>query len=156
MTVFTSNLKEGLALSTELDFYAMMIQPMRDELTQIGFTELRTPEAVDEALGDKTGTALLVVNSICGCAGGIARPGVALALENAVKPGKLVTVFAGQDKEATARAREYLVGQPPSSPSIWLFKDGVLVDMLHRSDIEGTSAEHVAARLKSMFDKYCA
>ncbi|MCL6445521.1 MAG: BrxA/BrxB family bacilliredoxin [Alicyclobacillus sp.] len=145
-----------MAMSLELDFYQMMIQPMRDELTQIGFTELKTPEAVDEVMQDKSGTLLVVVNSVCGCAGGIARPGIAAALEHDRRPNRLVTVFAGQDKEATARAREYFEGNPPSSPSVWLFKDGKLVDMLHRSDIEGTSAEHVATRLKAMFDKYCA
>ncbi|CAM3734335.1 BrxA/BrxB family bacilliredoxin [Alicyclobacillus pomorum] len=143
-------------MSLELDFYQMMVQPMRDELTGIGFRELRTPEEVDEVLQDKTGTTLVVVNSVCGCAGGIARPGVAMALQGDKKPDKLVTVFAGQDKEATARAREYFENNPPSSPSMWLFKDGKLVDMLHRSDIEGTSAEHVADRLKKMFETYCA
>jgi putative YphP/YqiW family bacilliredoxin len=143
-------------MSLELDFYAMMIQPMRDELTQIGFRELKTAEEVDEVLADKSGTTLVVVNSICGCAGGIARPGVAAALESGPKPDRLVTVFAGQDKEATARAREFFVNIPPSSPSMFLFKDGKLVDMLHRSDIEGHSAPHVAERLQSMFAEYCS
>ncbi|MCL6592952.1 MAG: BrxA/BrxB family bacilliredoxin [Alicyclobacillus sp.] len=133
-----------------------MENPMPDELTEIGFRELRTPAEVDEVMQDKSGTMLVFVNSICGCAGGIARPGVALALQHAHKPDRLVTVFAGQDKEATARAREYFANNPPSSPSIWLFKDGQLVDQLHRSDIEGTSAEHVASRLVAMFDRYCA
>ncbi|MBX5436503.1 MAG: BrxA/BrxB family bacilliredoxin [Alicyclobacillaceae bacterium] len=142
-------------MSLELDFYQMMTQPMRDELTQIGFIELRTPEEVDEVMAQKTGTTLVVVNSVCGCAGGIARPGVALALRNDRVPDRLVTVFAGQDREATARAREYFGDNPPSSPSIWLFKDGKLVDQLHRSDIEGTSPESVAERLKAMFDRYC-
>ncbi|MCL6452553.1 MAG: BrxA/BrxB family bacilliredoxin [Alicyclobacillus sp.] len=142
-------------MSLELDFYQMMIQPMRDELTQIGFQELKTPEAVDEVMADKKGTLLVVVNSICGCAGGIARPGIAEALQGPHRPDRLVTVFAGQDKEATSRAREYFEGNPPSSPSVWLFKDGKLVDQLHRSDIEGTSAEHVAARLSDMFATYC-
>ncbi|MBX6351773.1 MAG: BrxA/BrxB family bacilliredoxin [Thermoflavifilum sp.] len=143
-------------MAQELDFYQMMIQPMRDELTQIGFQELRTPEEVDQVMAQKEGTMLVVVNSICGCAGGIARPGVALALQNDRVPDRLVTVFAGQDKEATARAREYFEGMPPSSPSMFLFKDGKLVGVLHRSDIEGTSPEHVAARLKALFDQYCA
>ncbi|GGJ05916.1 UPF0403 protein YqiW [Alicyclobacillus cellulosilyticus] len=140
----------------ELDFYAMMIQPMREELTQIGFQELRTPEEVDAVLQQKTGTTLIVVNSVCGCAGGIARPGVAMALQGDKRPDRLVTVFAGQDKEATARAREYFEGLPPSSPSMFLFKDGKLVAALHRSDIEGTSPEHVAARLREWFEQYCA
>jgi putative YphP/YqiW family bacilliredoxin len=143
-------------MAQELDFYQMMIQPMRDELTQIGFQELRTPEEVDRVMQEKTGTTLVVVNSICGCAGGIARPGVALALQHDKVPDRLVTVFAGQDKEATARAREYFEGMPPSSPSMFLFKDGKLVGALHRSDIEGTSPEHVAERLRALFDQYCA
>ncbi|RIV28613.1 BrxA/BrxB family bacilliredoxin [Alicyclobacillaceae bacterium I2511] len=142
-------------MSLELDFYQMMVQPMRDELTQIGFHELRTSDAVDVALQAKVGTALVVVNSVCGCAGGIARPAVAAALKHVNKPERLLTVFAGQDKVATARAREYFVSMPPSSPSIFLFKDGALVDQLHRSDIEGAYVEDVATRLKSMFDQYC-
>lgn len=142
-------------MSLELDFYAMMIQPMRDELTQIGFRELKTPEEVDSVMDNKSGTTLVVVNSVCGCAGGIARPGIAMALENERLPDNLVTVFAGQEKEATARAREYFENNPPSSPSVWLFKDGQLVNQLHRSDIEGTSAQHVAGRLKEMFNTYC-
>lgn len=142
-------------MSLELDFYAMMIQPMRDELTQIGFRELKTPEEVDTVMDHKEGTTLVVVNSVCGCAGGIARPGVAMSLENDKRPDNLVTVFAGQDKDATSRAREYFENNPPSSPSVWLFKDGQLVNQLHRSDIEGTSADHVSNRLKDMFNQYC-
>lgn len=142
-------------MSLELDFYQMMIQPMRDELTQIGFTELKTAEDVDQVFKNQTGTTLVVVNSVCGCAGGIARPGVAMALSNARRPDHLVTVFAGQDKEATVRAREFFEGLPPSSPSMFLFKDGRLVGALHRSDIEGESAEHVSTRLREMFDEHC-
>lgn len=142
-------------MSLELDFYAMMVQPMRDELTQIGFEELKTPDQVDAALQAKSGTTLVFVNSVCGCAGGIARPAAALALDGDKKPDRLVSVFAGQDKDATTRAREYFEGYPPSSPSVWLMKDGKLVSMLHRSDIEGTSAEHVANRMKEMFKQYC-
>jgi len=142
-------------MSLELDFYAMMVQPMRDELTQLGFTELRTPEAVDEALQNKDGTTLVVVNSVCGCAGGIARPAVALALNNDKRPDRLTTVFAGQDKDATIRARQYFEGMPPSSPSMFLFKDGRLSGVLHRSDIEGSDATHVAAKLVALFDQYC-
>jgi len=142
-------------VSLELDFYQMMIQPMRDELTSIGFQELRTPEDVDAVMAEKTGTTFVVVNSVCGCAGGIARPAVAMALRNDRRPDRLVTVFAGQDKEATARAREYFVGQPPSSPSFFLFKDGELVGVLHRSDIEGSTPERVAEKLVALFDQYC-
>jgi putative YphP/YqiW family bacilliredoxin len=142
-------------MSMELDFYAMMVQPMREELTQIGFQELHSADEVDAVLKDQKGTALVVVNSVCGCAGGIARPGAGMALHGEKKPDQLVTVFAGQDKDATLRAREYFEGNPPSSPSMWLFKDGKLVDKLHRGDIEGTSAEHVSGRLQEMFAKYC-
>lgn len=142
-------------MSMELDFYAMMVQPMRDELTQNGFQELRTAEAVDEVIAEKTGTTLFFVNSVCGCAGGIARPATSMALENDKRPDRLVTVFAGQDKEATARAREFFVGMPPSSPSMFLFKDGEVVGVLHRSDIEGSDAEHVSARLVELFNQYC-
>lgn len=143
-------------MGLELDFYQMMIQPMREELTQHGFTELRTPEAVDKVMAETTGTTLVFVNSVCGCAGGIARPAVGMALENETIPDRLVTVFAGQDKDATLRAREYFTGMPPSSPSMFLFKDGKLVDVLHRSDIEGSDADTVSVRIKSMFDGYCA
>ncbi|MFD1676879.1 BrxA/BrxB family bacilliredoxin [Alicyclobacillus fodiniaquatilis] len=142
-------------MSLELDFYQMMVQPMRDELTQIGFRELLTAEEVDEVMADKAGTTLFVVNSVCGCAGGIARPGVAMALENDKLPDRLVTVFAGQDKEATARAREFFTDMPPSSPSMFLFKDGSLAGVLHRSDIEGSSADAVAAKLVALFNQYC-
>ncbi|WAH38456.1 BrxA/BrxB family bacilliredoxin [Alicyclobacillus dauci] len=142
-------------MSLELDFYQMMIQPMRDELTQVGFRELRSAEEVDEIMADKAGTTLFVVNSVCGCAGGIARPGVAMALENDKLPDRLVTVFAGQDKEATERARSFFTSMPPSSPSMFLFKDGSLVGVLHRSDIEGSSAQAVAGKLKALFDEYC-
>lgn len=143
-------------MSMELDFYAMMIQPMRDELTQIGFRELRTAAEVDSVLGEEQGTTLVFVNSVCGCAGGIARPAAGLALQGKYRPDRLVTVFAGQDKEATQRAREFLVDLPPSSPSIFLFKDGKLVGAVHRSDIEGVDAETVAARLQDLFAQYCA
>lgn len=143
-------------MSLELDFYQMMIQPMRDELTQVGFQELRSANEVDEVMADQKGTVLFVVNSVCGCAGGIARPGVAMALEHDKLPDKLVTVFAGQDKDATERARSFFTDMPPSSPSVFLFKDGELVGVLHRSDIEGSSPNVVAAKLKALFDEYCA
>lgn len=143
-------------MSLEEDYYLMMIKSMRTELTDAGFRELLTPEDVDGAMQGKSGTTLVFVNSVCGCAGGLARPGVTMALEHDKKPDQLVTVFAGQDQEATARARDYFNNNPPSSPSIWLFKDGELVDQLHRGDIEGTGAHMVAAKLKKMFDTYCA
>jgi putative YphP/YqiW family bacilliredoxin len=135
----------------------MMVQPMRDELTRIGFKELRTPEEVVEALeGEgKNGTALIVVNSVCGCAAGLARPAVAKALTHEKKPDHLYTVFAGQDKEATAKAREYFEGEPPSSPSFDLMKDGKLVHMIHRHQIEDRGLDEIAADLTAAFDKYC-
>ncbi|MEK3725947.1 BrxA/BrxB family bacilliredoxin [Paenibacillus sp. FSL H8-0034] len=132
-----------------------MVQPMRDDLTRVGITELRTPEEVVENLADVKGTALLVINSVCGCAAGQCRPGVAKALQNEVKPDHLFTVFAGQDKEATAKAREYLAPYPPSSPSIALFKDGQLVHFIQRHQIEDRSADLIANDLTSAFENYC-
>jgi len=132
-----------------------MIQPMRDELTSIGFKELRTPEEVEEHLPNAKGTALGFVNSVCGCAGGIARPAARLALQHEVKPDHLFTVFAGQDKEATAKAREYFAPYPPSSPSIALMKDGELVHFIERHQIEYHSAEEIAANLVAAFEQHC-
>jgi putative YphP/YqiW family bacilliredoxin len=132
-----------------------MVAPMRQELTRIGFKELRTPDEVDGALKDAPGTTLVVVNSICGCAARNARPAVTLALRNDAKPEKLTTVFAGQDVDATQRAREYFTGYPPSSPSIGLLKDGKLVYMLERWQIEGRPAQDIAEDLVEAFDKYC-
>ncbi len=139
------------------EYMKQVIQPMRDELTREGITELTTPEAVESALEGEAakGTALVVVNSVCGCAAGLARPAVAAALKHEKKPEYQYTVFAGQDKEATAKAREYITGYPPSSPSIALFKDGALVGMIERHQIENRSAEEIQADLVSMFDKYC-
>ena len=133
----------------------MMVAPMRQELTRVGFEETRTPQQVDAALGEKKGTVLLVVNSVCGCAAGNARPAVAMALEHDVKPDRMVTVFAGNDREATARAREYLVGYRPSSPSIALFRDGEVVKMLERWQIEGRGPEDIANELTEAFDQFC-
>ncbi|MCR8636372.1 BrxA/BrxB family bacilliredoxin [Paenibacillus radicis (ex Xue et al. 2023)] len=132
-----------------------MVQPMRDDLTRIGVTELRTPEEVVENLEGSKGTTLVIVNSVCGCAAGQCRPGVAKALQNEVKPDQLFTVFAGQDKEATAKAREYLAPYPPSSPSIALFKDGQLVHFIQRHQIEDRSADMIAADLVGAFENYC-
>jgi len=133
-----------------------MVQPMREELTRVGFRELRTTEEVDAALAGTKGTALVVVNSICGCAAGRARPAVALALEHAVRPEQLLTVFAGQDAAATTRARAYFTGFGPSSPSIALLRDGKLVFMLERSNIEGRDAYSIAEDLTAAFDRFCA
>ncbi|GGG62983.1 MULTISPECIES: BrxA/BrxB family bacilliredoxin [Paenibacillus] len=132
-----------------------MVQPMRDDLTRIGIQELRTPEEVEEAIPNATGTTLIVVNSVCGCAAGQCRPGVAEALQHAVTPDQLYTVFAGQDKEATAKAREYFAPYPPSSPSIALMKDGELVHFIERHQIENRSADDIAADLTDAFDRFC-
>jgi putative YphP/YqiW family bacilliredoxin len=134
-----------------------MIRPMREELTQIGFQETRTPEEVDAVLGRKQGTVLVVVNSVCGCAAGMARPAVAMALENDIKPERMITVFAGNDREATQRVRDkYLVGYRPSSPSIALFRDGELVKMIERWQIEGREPHDIAVELVQAFNQYCA
>src|SRR6476620_79169 len=124
-----------------------VIRPMREELTRLGIQELRTPEAVDEALKNSEGTVMVVVNSICGCAAGKARPGIAMALQNEVKPDKVATVFAGADIEATERARSYFTGYGPSSPSIGLLKDGKLVYILERYQTEGRGPEQIANEL---------
>jgi putative YphP/YqiW family bacilliredoxin len=134
----------------------MMVQPMRDELVRIGFDELMTPEEVDRALTRDEGTTLVVVNSVCGCAAGKARPGVTLALQHSVKPEWLVTVFAGMEIDATDRVRTYFEGYPPSSPQIALFKEGRLVHMLERKDIEGRGAQEIATDLRAAFDQHCA
>ncbi|UHA74926.1 BrxA/BrxB family bacilliredoxin [Paenibacillus sp. 481] len=132
-----------------------MVQPMRTELTNMGVVELRTAEEVEEKLPTAKGTALVVVNSVCGCAAGQCRPGIRQALEHDVTPDHLFTVFAGQDKEATAKAREYFAPYPPSSPSIALMKDGELVHFIERLSIENRSAEDIAAELQAAFDRFC-
>ncbi len=132
-----------------------LVAPMRRELTELGVEELRTAEEVDNKLKDARGTALVVVNSVCGCAARMARPAVRHALQNGAKPDIAVTVFAGQDPEATQRARGYFVGYPPSSPQIGLLKDGKLVFMLERHQIEGRSAEEIGSDITSAFNKYC-
>ena len=129
--------------------------PMAKDLTSFGFTSLTTADEVNEALGSTEGTALLVVNSVCGCAAANARPGAKMATQNEKKPDNLYTVFAGVDREAVATAREHLLPYPPSSPSIGLFKDGKLVHFLERHHIEGRSAEIIAENLKMAFDRYC-
>jgi putative YphP/YqiW family bacilliredoxin len=130
--------------------------PMREELTQLGFQETRTPQEVDAVMQEKKGTVLVVVNSVCGCAAGVARPAIALSLESDVKPDKMITVFAGNDREATNRAREYFVGYRPSSPSIALFRDGELVKMVERHQIEGRAAHDIASELAAAYNQYCA
>src|SRR5580693_9043174 len=134
----------------------IMLIPMREELTRLGIQELRTPEEVDRAIVNQPGTTMVVVNSICGCAAGRMRPAVRMALQNSARPEKMFTVFAGQDTEATARARGYFTGYAPSSPSIALLRDGKLIHMIERSDIEHREAVDIAAELKKVFDKFCA
>jgi putative YphP/YqiW family bacilliredoxin len=134
----------------------IMVIPMREELTRMGVQELRTAEEVDRAIVNQPGTTMVIVNSICGCAAGRMRPAVRVALQNSARPEKMFTVFAGQDTEATERARSYFTGYPPSSPSIALFRDGKLVYMMQRSDIEHREVADIAAELKKTFDKFSA
>jgi putative YphP/YqiW family bacilliredoxin len=133
----------------------MLVAPMRQDLVKIGFTELRTPDEVDALLGQEKRTMLLAVNSVCGCAAGMMRPGVYMSLQGDVKPEVLATVFAGQDTDATVRAREYITGYPPSSPSVALFKDGELVYMMERHQIEGRAPEEIAEDLRSAYAEHC-
>ncbi|MFS0562005.1 BrxA/BrxB family bacilliredoxin [Terribacillus sp. 179-K 1B1 HS] len=131
-----------------------IVTTARKDLTDAGYTELTTPEEVDSTL-KKSGTTLVMINSVCGCAGGIARPAAAHSLHYDKRPDQLVTVFAGQDKEATERAREYFTGFPPSSPSFAFLKDGEIVTMIERHDIEGHEPMEVVNRLQSLFDEHC-
>ena len=133
----------------------MMVIPMREELTRVGIKEARTAAEVDTALA-APGTTLLVVNSICGCAAGKMRPGVRLALQNATRPDQAITVFAGQDREATERARSYFAGNPPTSPAVAILRDGKLVYLMQRSAIEINTAQAIAGELARAFDEFCA
>lgn len=133
-----------------------MIRPMREDLTRLGVEETKTPEQVDEVLKNSKGTVMMVVNSVCGCAAGKARPGIALALQHDVKPDRVATVFAGADIEATERARSYFTGYRPSSPSIALLKDGKLVYILERHQIEGKDPYQIAQELTTAFDQHCS
>jgi putative YphP/YqiW family bacilliredoxin len=133
-----------------------LVAPMRQDLTVAGFTELKSAQEVEQVLDKTEGTTLVVVNSVCGCAAGAARPGVKTAVQRSeIKPTNLVTVFAGVDKEAVAKAREYMMPYPPSSPSIALFKDGELVHFVERHHIEGRSAEMIAKHLETVFEEFC-
>ena len=133
-----------------------LVAPMRSDLTEVGFKELKTPEAVDGELKDQKGTTLLVINSVCGCAAGAARPGVKWAVQNSSKkPDHLTTVFAGADIEAVAKARQYTLPYPPSSPAIALFKDGELVHFVERHHIEGRNAQMIGEHLVQVFDEFC-
>lgn len=139
-----------------MPYSEILIKPMREDLSKLGIEETRTPEQLDAAVKNTPGTLMVVVNSVCGCAAGKARPGVMLALQNDIKPTHSVTVFAGADIEATERARSYFKGYPPSSPSIGLLKNGEIVWMLQRHEIEGRDAYQIADILKAAFNKYCA
>jgi putative YphP/YqiW family bacilliredoxin len=138
-----------------MPYSEILIKPMREDLTRIGVEETRSPEQVEEAINNTKGTLLVVVNSVCGCAAGKARPGIAMALQNEAKPDRTITVFAGADIEATAKAREHFAPYPPSSPQIGLFKDGRLVFMLERHQIENRFAEQIAQELTQAFDHFC-
>lgn len=139
-----------------MPYSELMIRPMREELTRIGVEELRTPEDVQKTIEDSKGTVMVVVNSICGCAAGKARPGIARALQHSVRPDKVGTVFAGADIEATEKVRSYFTGYEPSSPSIAILKDGQIVYMMERRQIEGRDSSQVANELIQAFDQHCA
>jgi putative YphP/YqiW family bacilliredoxin len=139
-----------------MPYNAALVAPMREEMTRMGARELTTAADVDSALGDQRGTMLLFVNSVCGCAAGNARPALRLALQHGVKPQQVVTVFAGQDTDATARARQYFADYQPSSPSMALMRDGEVVQFVHRHQIEGRSPQAIAADLTAAFDRYFA
>jgi bacilliredoxin len=143
------------AKGKNMQYPEIMIRPMREDLTRIGVEELRTADAVDDAVKNTSGTLMIVVNSVCGCAAGKARPGIALALQHHNKPDRIATVFAGADIEATERARDYFKGHRPSSPSIGILKDGELVYMMERYQIEGQGPEAIATELKRAFDEVC-
>jgi putative YphP/YqiW family bacilliredoxin len=138
-----------------MPYSEILIKPMREDLTRIGVEETRSPEQVEAAINDAKGTLLVVVNSVCGCAAGKARPGIAMALQNEARPDRSITVFAGADIEATTKAREHFAPYPPSSPQIGLFKDGQLVFMLERRQIENKYAEEIAQELTQAFDRFC-
>ena len=139
-----------------MPYSELLVRPMREELTSAGVQELRTPDEVDAFMNEKNGTAMLIVNSVCGCAAGMARPGVRLALQHDRRPDRIATVFAGQDLEATARARSYFPDIPPSSPSIAFLKDGELVGFIPRHRIESRSADALASDMTALFNEHCA
>src|SRR5437868_12582055 len=148
MKLYRSDWRNGM-------YPELMVMPMREELTRLGIKETRTAEDVDKAV-KQPGTTMVVVNSICGCAAGKMRPAVRAALQNLAKPDQTITVFAGQDREATEKARSYFTGYPPSSPSIGILRDGELVYMMQRSDIETREANQIATDLRAAFEKFCA
>jgi putative YphP/YqiW family bacilliredoxin len=138
-----------------MPYSELLIKPMREDLTRLGVEETRTPEQVEDAIRNTKGTLMVVVNSVCGCAAGKARPGVALALQNQTRPDRSITVFAGADIEATVKAREHFAPYPPSSPQIALFRGGQLVYMLERHEIENRGADEIARELTAAFERFC-
>jgi len=142
-------------LNVQSKYSEHAVKPMREELTQLGVTELKTAEDVDQVLANKNDSILIFINSVCGCAAGSARPGLALALENEILPDQIATVFAGVDTDSVSQARSYIAGYPPSSPSIALFKNGELVHMTPRYEIEGKHPQEIAEGLKQQFNKHC-
>ncbi|MFT5582158.1 MAG: putative YphP/YqiW family bacilliredoxin [Psychromonas sp.] len=149
MSSFVKNLNQDIMYPPEL------VQPMKDDLTNVGFEQLTSASAVDEKIKNAEGSLLMVVNSVCGCAAGNLRPGVKMSLENETKPANMATVFAGVDAEAVAQARKYFLPYPPSSPSVALFKDGKLVHFLERHHIEGGTAQMIAENLQEAYKQYC-
>lgn len=139
-----------------MPYSELLIRPMREDLTRFGIKESRTAEAVDEAVKGTSGTLMIIVNSVCGCAAGKARPGVVQALQHSVKPDNVITVFAGADIEATEKARSYFTGYPPSSPCIGILRNGELVYLMQRRDIEVRDADTIARELTAAFDKVCS
>jgi putative YphP/YqiW family bacilliredoxin len=139
----------------DMPYPEFMVAPMREDLVKVGFSELKSPEHVDALLGGERRTVLMAINSVCGCAAGMMRPAVYLSLQGEKKPEILTTVFAGQDMEATEKAREYITGYPPSSPAVALFKDGELAYFMERHQIEGRHPEDIAADLKAAYEEHC-
>lgn len=148
-------LKFAFLNSNSTMYPEMLAAPMREELTSVGFKQLLNADDVTSALNKKQGTQLLVINSVCGCAAGSARPGIRKSLENGKKPSELITVFAGMEADAVTKAREFLLPYPPSSPAIALFKDGELVHMIERHNIEGRSAQMIADNLQAAYNEFC-
>jgi putative YphP/YqiW family bacilliredoxin len=133
----------------------VFVKPMRHELTHLGIEELRTAEAVDQVINETAGVLMIVINSVCGCAAGNARPAVALAMKHTILPARTATVFAGQDREATGQVRSYIKEFPPSSPSVAFFRNGTLIEMIERWQIESRTAEQIASHLVNIFDTHC-
>jgi putative YphP/YqiW family bacilliredoxin len=155
MVIINKKIPGGLCMNAYEEYMKQMTQPMRDELTRAGFEELKTPEEVNYFIQETEGTSLVVINSVCGCAAGLARPAAVASQNHTVKPDHFVTVFAGQDKDATAQMREFFGDIPPSSPSMALVKDGQVVHFIHRHNIENHSKEEILENLIQAYDLHC-